>query len=541
MRVSRPGASASLLLAARALLLTAIFCVFAFALPSYSQTFPQDVLTYHNNNSRTGLDPAETILTPSNVSTGTFGKILNLPVDGHVDAQPLYLTSVTAGGVNRNLLIVATEADSLYAFDADTGVKVWRVSMLRAGETAADNRGCGSKAPSIGIQSTPVIFRPKTGDPMIYVESMSKDAAGNYHQRLHAVDATNGSQAGHTAVDIAASFPGTGDNSSNGKVIFDPGQYRQRAGLTLVGHTVYLAFGSLCDVRPYTGWIMGYSTTTLAQTSVLNVTPNGDEGGLWGSGAGMAADGDGNIFVAVGNGYFDTTLNASGFPAEGDYGNAFLKVTTAGGLAVADYFEMYNQLGENGQDLDLGSGGTVLISPKDSGGKVWQLALAAGKDSNIYVVDRTNMGKFNTTSNKIYQQLSGVLPGGIWSMPAVYNGRIYYGPVASTILAFQIQNAKLLANPVARSQPTFVYPGTTPSVSANANQNGIVWAVENSNPAVLHAFDANLNELYNSNQATNGRDQFGPGNRFITPTIANGKVYVGTTNSVAVFGLLTDK
>jgi hypothetical protein len=255
----------------------------------------------------------------------------------------------------------------------------------------------------------------------------------------------------------------------------------------------------------------------------------------------MAADGDGNIFVADGNGYFDTTLNASGFPAEGDYGNAFLKLTTAGGLAVADYFEMYNQLGENGQDLDLGAGGTVLISPKDSGGKVWQLAIAAGKDSNIYVVDRTNMGKFNTTSNKIHQQLSGALPGGIWSMPAVYNARVYYGPVASTILAFQIQNAKLLANPVARSQPTFVYPGTTPSVSANANQNGIVWAVENSNPAVLHAFDANLNELYNSTQAPNNRDQFGPGNRFITPTIANGKVYVGTTNSVAVFGLLTDK
>jgi len=539
MQVSRPGSLASLAEALRALLLTAILS--AFALPSYAQTFPQDVLTYHNNNSRTGLDPAETILTPSNVSTGTFGKILNLPVDGHVDAQPLYLTSVTAGGVNRNLLIVATEADSLYAFDADTGVKVWRVSMLRAGETAADNRGCGSKASSIGIQSTPVIFRPKTGDPMIYVESMSKDAAGNYHQRLHAVDATNGSQAGHTAVDIAASFPGSGDNSSNGNVIFDPGQYRQRAGLTLVGHAVYLAFGSLCDVRPYTGWIMGYSTTTLAQTSVLNVTPNGDEGGIWGSGAGLAADGDGNIFLADGNGYFDTTLNSSGFPADGDYGNALLKLTTAGGLAVADYFEMYNQVSENGQDLDLGSGGVVLISPKDSSGTVWQLAIAAGKDYNIYVVDRTNMGKFNSTTNKIRQQLTGALPGGIWSMPAVYNGRIYYGPVTSSILAFQIQNAKLIAQPVARSQPTFVYPGTTPSISANVNQNGIVWAVENSNPAVLHAFDANLNELYNSAQAPNSRDQFGPGNRFITPTIANGKVYVGTPNSVAVFGLLTDK
>jgi len=535
MQVVRPSVSNTLIHSVRIFCLTAI--LYAFTLSSYSQ----DVLTYHNNNSRTGLNNAETVLTPANVNAATFGKILNLPVDGHVDAQPLYLSAVTAGGAIRNLLIVATEGDSVYAFDADTGAKIWRVNMLRAGETVADNRGCGANAPTIGIQSTPVIFRPKTGNPMIYVVSMSKDAAGNYHQRLHAMDATNGSQMSHPAVDIAASYPGTGDNSSNGNVIFDPGQYRERAGLLLVGHTVYLAFGSLCDVRPYTGWIMGYNMTTLVQTTVLNITPNGDEGGIWGSGAGMAADADGNIFVADGNGYFDPTLNAAGFPADGDYGNAFLKLTTSTGLAVADYFEMYNQVGENGQDLDLGSGGTVLISPKDSNGKVWQLAIAAGKDSNIYVVDRTNMGRFNSTSNKIYQQLTGVLPGGIWSMPAVYNNRVYYGPVGSTILAFQIQNAKLAAQPVARSQATFVYPGVTPSISANANQNGMVWAVEDSNPAVLHAFDADLNELYNSTQGPNSRDQFGPGNRFITPTIANGKVYVGTTNSVAVFGLLEDK
>jgi hypothetical protein len=324
-------------------------------------------------------------------------------------------------------------------------------------------------------------------------------------------------------------------------VIFDPSQYRERASLLLVGRTVYLTWGSQCDIRPYTGWIMAYDTVTMTQTSVLNVTPNGNEGGIWGSGAGPAADANGNIFVLDGNGYFDPTLDSLGFPSEGDYGNAFLKLTNVGGLKVADYFEMFNQFGENGQDLDLGSGAAVLVSPKDSTGKIWQLAIGAGKDTNIYIVDRTNMGKYNSTTNKIYQQLTHVLPGGVWSMPAVYNGRVYYGPDKWNLLAFQFQNAKLLPTPVAQTTTLFKYPGTTPSISANVNTNGIVWAVEDTNPAVLHAYDPNLKELYNSNQAANARDQFGFGNKFITPTIANGKVYIGTPNSVAVFGLLSAK
>jgi len=514
------------------LLLTATLC--ALASPSSSQ----DVLTYHNNNARTGLYNTETILTPSNVNLANFGKLFSIPTDGPVDAQPLYLSSVTIGGVKRNLLIVATEHAAVYAFDADTGANIWQDSLLRAGEATSDDRGCNVAAPAVGITATPVILRPKTGNPIIYTVAMSKDSDGNYHQRLHAIDATNGHEI-KTAADITAQYPGTGDNTSGVNVVFDPGQYRERAGLLLIGHTVYLAWASHCDLRPYTGWIMAYNTTTLAQTAVLNVTPNGNEGGIWGSGAGMAADGTGNIFVLDGNGDFDTTLNASGFPANGDYGNSFLKLTTTSGLAVADYFQMYNQFTENGADLDLGSGGTLLVSPKDSTGKVWQLAIGAGKDSNLYIVDRTNMGKFNTGSNKIYQQLTHVLPGGIWSMPAAYNGRIYYGPVGSPIMAFQFKNAKLLATPAAKTSTAFRYPGATPSISANTSKNGIVWAAENANPAVLRAYDATtLLELYNSNQAVNSRDHFGNGNKFITPTIANGKVYVGTTTGVGVFGLL---
>jgi hypothetical protein len=368
---------------------------------------------------------------------------------------------------------------------------------------------------------------------------MSKDGSGNYHQRLHALDVTNGHELHNGPIEITARYPGNGDNSSGGFVVFDPAQYKERAGLLLIRNTVYLAWASHCDIRPYTGWIMGYNANTLARISVLNLTPNGNEGAIWGSGAGMASDGAGNIFLLDANGDFDSNLKASGFPANGDYGNAFLRLTTTSGLAVADYFEMDNQASENGSDTDLGSGGTLLVSPKDSSGNVHNLAVGAGKDSNLYVVDRANMGKFNSSSNKIYQQLSGALPGGIWSMPASFSGRVYYGPVNSPILAFKFNNAKLTTSPVARTSNAFGYPGATPSVSANGSKNGIVWAAENSNPAVLHAYNATtLIELYNSNQATNSRDHFGNGNKYITPTIAHGKVYVGTTNGVGVFGVL---
>ena len=297
---------------------------------------------------------------------------------------------------------------------------------------------------------------------------MSKDSSGAYHQRLHALDATTGVELHNGPVDIVAKYPGTGDNSSGGYVIFEPSQYKERAGLLMIGNTLYLAWASHCDIRPYTGWIMGYNATTLAQTTVLNVTPNGNEGAIWGAGAGMAADGNGNIFLLDANGLFDPTLNASGFPEQGDYGNAFLRLTTKGGLAVADYFEMDNESQENGSDTDLGSGGTLLVSEKDSTGKLWQLAVGAGKDNNLYVVDRTNMGKFNSTSNNIYQELSGALPGGIWSMPAAFNGNIYYGPVGSPILAFQFKNARLLSSAVAKTTNAFGYPGATPSISSNA-------------------------------------------------------------------------
>jgi hypothetical protein len=514
--------------------------VFLLCLLLSKLSFAQDVLTYHNNNARTGLNPKETILTTSNVNVSTFGRLFTIPVDGKVDAQPLYLSSVSTSSGTHNLLIVATEHDSLYAFDADTGAGIWHIRTLKTGETTSDDRGCDQVTPEVGITSTPVIARPTGSNGVIYVVAVSKDSTSHYHQRLHAIDASAGNELFKGPVEIGAKYPGSGDNSSGGVVSFDPSQYTERASLLFLRGTVYLAWASHCDIRPYTGWIMGYDASTLAQTTVLNVTPNGQGGALWGSGTGLASDSSANIYALDGNGLFDTVLSSNGLPSRGDYGNAFLKLSTIGGLAVADYFEMDNEQAENDTDTDLGSGGAlVLPDMKDSSNNIWQLAVGAGKDHNLYLVNRGAMGKFNPQSNNIYQELKGVLPGGLWSMPAFANSELYFGPVGSPLLAFQFENARLLPAAVAHTSNIFNYPGATPSISANRSSNTIVWAVQNTAPAVLYAYDAtNLHELYNSNQAANGRDHFGNGNKFITPTIANGKVYVGTTNGIGVFGLL---
>ena len=502
-----------------------------------------DVTTYHNDTARTGQNLTETILTPSNVNSSTFGKLFVINVDGRVDAQPLYLAQVSVPNQGtHNLLYVATEHGSVYGFDADSGTLLWQSSTLAAGESTSDDHGCSQITPEIGVTSTPVID-PKAGPHgTIYVVAMSKDGSGNYYQRLHALDVTSGAEEFGGPQNIQASFPGTGDNSSGGNVVFAPGQYAERASLLLLNGVVYTGWTSHCDARPYTGWIMGFDESTLASVSVLNLTPNGNEGSVWMSGAGLAADTSGNIFLLDANGTFDSTLDANGFPSQGDFGNAFLRISTVNQkLAIADYFEMFNQGAENGSDEDLGSGGALLLPDfTDSSGQTRHLAVGAGKDSNIYLVDRDAMGKFNPSKNSIYQEIQGGLSGSVFSMPAYFNNTVYYGAVGDSIKAFAISNAQLAGAPASQTGNAFGYPGATPSVSANGTSNAILWAAENAGSAVLHAYDAtNLSrELYNSNQASGGRDQFGAGNKFITPMITNGKVYVGTTNGVGVFGLL---
>ncbi|HTW47915.1 MAG TPA: hypothetical protein VMD92_08200 [Acidobacteriaceae bacterium] len=507
---------------------------------SVSAPMGRDVTTYHYDAARDGLNSTETTLTTANVTSSQFGLLRILSVDGVVDAQPVYLAALTIGGQQHNVVYAATEHDSVYAFDADSGAQLWKTSVLGANETPSDDHGCGQISPEIGITSTPVIDRSAGPHGTIFVVGMTLDNAGAYHQRLHALDVTTGAELTGSPVEIQATYPGTGANSSGGNVIFASGQYAERAGLLLMNGAIYLSWTSHCDDEPYTGWLMAYSESTLAQTSVLNLTPNGSEGSIWMAGAGLAADSSGNIYFLDANGTFDTTLDSNGFPAQQDYGNGFIKVSTTGGkLAVADYFEMYNTVAESNADEDLGSGGALVLPDfQDASGTTHHLAVGAGKDGEIYIVNRDSMGKFSPQNdNAIYQEITG--GGGVWSMPAYFNNTVYYGAVGDYLRAYPIASAKLATSSSMQSAATFEYPGTTPSITANGTSNGIVWAVENSSPAVLHAYAAaSLQELYDSNQAANGRDRFGNGNKFITPMVANGKVFVGTPSGVAVFGLL---
>jgi hypothetical protein len=541
-----------IVLLSAAILFLALLAVLVFRPDMLAKAAPEfkGILTYHNDNMRTGRNTSESTLTLKNVNSNTFGKLFVISTDGRVDAQPLYVPSVTIAenGTHNvgthNVLFVATENDTVYGLDADSGTTLWQATMLASGEVPSDNRNCGQVSPEIGVTSTPVIDPAAGPHGTIYVVAMSKDSSSGYHQRLHALDITTGAEQFGGPVEIAAQYPGTGDNSQNGYVIFDPKQYKERASLLLLNHVVYISWASHCDDRPYTGWIIGYKETTLAQQSVLNITPNGSEGAIWASGGGLAADSNGNIYFLDANGTFDTSLNANGFPVNGDYGNAIMKLSTKKNqLAVSDYFNMYNTVAESNVDEDLGSGGTLVVPNfKDSSGVLHELVVGAGKDMNIYLANRTNMGKFNPNNNsQIYQEITGALAGPVFSSPAFANNSIYYGAVGDSIKAFSFNSSgQLNPTPVSATSTQFADPGATPSISGSSDKDLILWATENTSPAVLHAYNArNLAvELYNSNQAPGGRDNFGNGNKFITPTIANGKVYVGTTNGVGVLGLL---
>jgi hypothetical protein len=499
-----------------------------------------DVLTYHNDNFRTGQYLSETSLTPANVNSANFGKVGFLPVRGLVDAEPLYVSNLAVRGAPRKVIFVATEHDLVYAFDADNFAQLWRVSVLGDGETTSDDRGCQQVTPEIGITATPVIDLSAGAHGAISVVAMSKDREGRYFQRLHALDLTTGAELPGSPTTIAATYSGRGAGNQNGRLIFNAKQYKERAALLLAHGLIYTTWSSHCDVSPYTSWVIAYNASTLRQAGVLNLTPNGTEGAIWMAGAGPAADEAGNVYVLTGNGTFDTTLSERGFPAQGDYGNAFVKLVMNGGtLTVADYFTMQNTVEQSEQDEDLGSGGIALLPDmKDVSGRVRHLAVGAGKDQIIYLVDRDSMGKFHADGDRAYEKDIWAIGGMEFGAPAYFRDAVYYGAYKDNLRAFDFVHATLPRLQESQTSQKFDYPGTTPSVSANGNSNGIVWAVENSAPAVLHAYEASdlSKELYNSNQAGE-RDQF-ENNKFVTPMIANGRVHVGTKTGVAVFGLL---
>ncbi len=499
-----------------------------------------NVLMWHNDQARTGQFLQETLLSPSNVSSSNFGllPISPLATDGAVDAQPLYVMGLGINVGTHNTLFAVTENDSLYAFDADTGAQLWMQSFLTNGETAvpAGDVGCTQVSPYLGITSTPAIDLSFGAHGTIFFVTMSVKGS-NYYQRLHAADITTGAEESGWPITIQATYPSTGPQSSGGVVTFVPKQYKERAALLVSDGIVYTSFASHCDGDPYSGWVIGYNEATQAQV-LVNLTPNGEKGAIWQSGAGPAADAGGNLYFLMANGYFDGTLTDGGFPVDGDYGNAFMNLSTITGLTVQDYFTSDNSPTEteSQNDADLGSGGPLLLPTlNDAMGNPYALAVGAGKDGNAFIVDRNNMGKYNMSSNAVYQQFS--LGGSVYSSPAWFNNTLYYGPSGAQLKAYAYSGGSFGSAASATSH-SFGFPGTTPSISANGSSNGIVWAVDSSN-SVLYAYDAtNLaTELYDSTQA-GSRDSFGSAVQFPTPTVANGKVYVGTSTGVAVFGLL---
>lgn len=503
------------------------------------------VLTYHNDIARTGQNTNETLLTLANVNASTFGKLFTYTVDGYVYAQPLVLTNVAVPGRGiLNLVYIATEHDSVYAFDADSSVgtnvgPLWQVSFLNPAAGIAPVRStdlnCTDIVPEIGITSTPVI------DPVggtIYVEAKTEETTGNttnFVHRLHALDVATGAEKFGGPVVITASVAGSGTGSVSGRVAFNPEWQMNRAALLLNNGVIYLGFGSHCDLGPYHGWLLAYNASTLAQIAAFNTTPNGEGSGIWHAGDGPSCDANGNLFVMTGNGTFDGSTNK-------DFGDSVVKLSTSSGLTEADYFTPFNQAFLNTNDLDLGSGGTVVLPDAVGNASHQQLLTCAGKKGVIYLFDRNNLGKYNASTDMMVQKLNVL--GSNFSTPVYFNYTLYYLGVHDYLTAFPISNA-FIGNPApAQGSTQFGFPGATPSLSANGINDAIIWVIQSDafasgGNAVLRAYNASnlAQELYNSEQA-GSRDHPGAAVKFTVPTVANGKVYVGAQYALSVFGSL---
>jgi chitodextrinase len=523
------------------------------------------VFTYHNNLSRDGTNTQEYALTTANVSISTFGKLFSCAVDGAVYTQPLWARNLTIGGAKHNVIYVATQHESLYAFDADSNatpcVPLWQANLIDAphGGTAGESsvpsghigglvgNGFGDIEAEVGVTGTPVID-PSTNT--LYVVSKSVNASTQFFQRLHALDLTTGNEKlnSNKPMLISASVPGDGDGSSGGTVAFDPRNQHQRPGLALVNGVIYVAWASHEDHDPYHGWVIGYSASTLAQLAgaVFNTTPNHvgavsySRGGVWMGGGAPAADAGNNLYFITGNGTYDGLNN---------FGDSILRLSTSSGLSVTDWFTPNDQAMLDQNDTDLGSGASTILVDLPFA-PVHQLLIGGGKEGTLYLLDRTNLGHFTATNSGVVQSFPA--SNGIFATPAFWENKLYYAADGDTLKMFTLDPVMGLFTPTAgpsatsHSSNSFGFPGSTPSVSASGVANGIIWALDNSQygfpagtsgPAVLHAYDAtNLaNELWNSSQGTGN----GAGNavKFTVPTVANGKIYIGTRTELDVYGL----
>ncbi len=570
----------------------------AGALLATASSAQVSLLNFHNDSSSTGQNLAETQLTPTTVNQATFGKIFTAAVDGQVYAQPLFVPGLTINGTTHNTLYVATEHDSLYALDSGSGAILWQITALGAGEVPMPTTDAGTQDlnPEIGITSTPVISPTpdSTGARYLYLVAKSRrtiSGLNHYYLRFHAINILTGAEKPGSPALIAEtvnngdgtynylsgpSVAGTGDGAINGVVIMNAQRTHQRCSLNLINGQVYFGSASHGTNGPYHGWVLGYDANSLAPTAVWCTTPNGGLGGVWMGGNLITTDGTGALYFSTGNGTFGlynagrdpipSDFDAAGFPLSRNFGDSVVKLvpdgTTASnpnpngwGLAVTDYFCPVDERDLDTGDLDLGSGGVVILPDSAGSAAHPKLLVAGGKEGRIYLIDRTNLGKFrggvaagafNATGDAAVQVTPPSTVHAILSTPAFYGGILYYaGGYVDRGKAFTIANGAL--NPTAASQTpdSYGYLGSTPSVSANGANNGVVWCVDRgSNQLRAYAAGDFSNELYTSGQAPNARDQLGTAVKFGVPSVVNGAVYLGTSedagpSALVCYGLLS--
>jgi hypothetical protein len=489
------------------------------------------VLTYHNDNARTGLNANEVVLAPSNVSAAKFGKRFAQPVDGYVYAQPLFVPELKIAGESHDVVFVVTESNSVYAFDANAAGPVLWHTNVGTSLSCADLNDCGDLVPGAGITGTPVI------DPIaqtMYLVSLIKSSTGAHHL-LHALDLTTGAEKLGSPVEISPTAPGKGAHSQNGTVRFDPATHYQRCALLLTGGVVYIGIGSNAESDSDNhGWIVGRKAADLSSTMTFCTSPDDNWASLWQGGGGLAADAAGYVYAETANGTFDADTGGK------DYGDSALKLDATG--KVVDYFTPHNQVTLNAGDVDFGSANPVVL-PDQSGAAPHEL-LATGKPGVLYLINRDRMGHFNSGSDgQIVQSVSAFpnanIIGGIFASPATWNGQVYVTGIGGSVQDFTLSAGKLSTAPTSQTSTRFDWPGATVSVSSHGSTAGIVWVLDGK-AGVLYAFDAaNLaTKLYDTDQASGGRDKAGPPVKFAVPTVANGHVYVGTQTELDAYGLL---
>jgi hypothetical protein len=478
------------------------------------------VFTYHNDLTRDGVNSKEYALNTSTVKAATFGKRFACSIDASAYAQPLWVANVAIGGGTHNVVITATQHDTVYVFDADASPcqTYWSKSLLSSGETWVSSGDVGTQdiTPDIGIVGTPVI---DPGTKTIYVVAKSKNGS-TFHQRLHALSLIDGTEKFSGPTDIAF---------TSGGIAFSPLRENDRCGLALVNGVVYIAYASHGDQPTYYGWVVGYNASTLAFTGAYNDDPGGGFGGIWMAGGAPAADSSNNLYVITGNGNFDGTSN---------FGDSFLKLSTGSTISMTSFFAPSDQASLNGSDLDLGSGGAAILVDAPLA-PFPRLVIGGGKEGKLYLLSRDSLGGNTSTDSGAVQTFS--VGNGVYSTPAFWQNNLYVGGSSGHVKAFAFNTTAgmFTTTPSSQSPGTFGFPGSTPSISSQGTSNGIVWTTErvSGSASVLHAYDAtNLGtELWNSNNSAS--DHAGQSVKFTVPTVANGKVYVGTAGEISVYGL----